>query len=64
MDNTKDVIENLRKQIRHHDRLYYKLCQPTISDYAYDMMFKRLQELEEQYPEFADENSPTQRPGY
>jgi len=39
------------------------LHQPSISDYDFDMLLKELESLEAQYPEFFDENSPTQRIG-
>ncbi len=54
-------IERLRKEINRHDYLYYVLAKPEISDYEYDMLMKRLEELERQYPEFITPDSPTQR---
>ena len=59
----KDEIELLRKQISYHAKKYYVEDTPEISDYDYDMMYRRLQELEEAHPEFYDENSPTVRVG-
>jgi len=59
----KEKIENLRKQLHTHNHSYYVLNKPTISDYEFDMMLKELESLEKQYPEFADENSPTKRVG-
>jgi DNA ligase (NAD+) len=56
-------IETLREAIEHHDYLYYVKDQPVISDEIYDKLFRRLQELEEAFPEFASPNSPTQRVG-
>ena len=51
----------LVEEIRRHDRLYYTLAQPEISDREYDQLFSRLRELEEQQPELVSEASPTQK---
>ncbi len=56
-------IEKLREAVNYHARLYYIEANPVISDSAYDQLFKRLEKLEEAYPEFDSENSPTRRVG-
>ncbi|MDT0688291.1 NAD-dependent DNA ligase LigA [Salegentibacter sp. F188] len=56
-------INKLREELQQHNYNYYVLDKPEISDYDFDMKLKELQELEEKHPEFADENSPTQRVG-
>ena len=56
-------IENLKKQIRHHDKLYYVLDAPEIPDVEYDRLFRELQQIEQQYPELLTSDSPTQRVG-
>lgn len=56
-------IEELRRQLHHHNYLYYVKNNPVISDYEYDMMLKKLEELEKKHPELADSNSPTKRVG-
>jgi DNA ligase (NAD+) len=56
-----EQIEQLRKQIRHHDYLYYVLANPEISDRQYDQLFQELQDLEAQFPELITPDSPTQR---
>lgn len=56
-------IEHLRTEIEQHNYNYYVLDMPTISDFEFDAKLKELIELESQYPEFFDENSPTQRVG-
>ncbi len=61
--SVKTEMENLRKEIEKHNRNYYVNDEPTISDYDYDMLLRRLIRLEEEHPEFADENSPTRRVG-
>lgn len=55
--------ENLRSELRKHERLYYVLDDPQISDAEYDRMMRRLQELEGAHPELLTEDSPTQRVG-
>ena len=56
-------IFQLRETLDQHNYNYYVLDQPTISDYEFDQLLKELQALENQYPEFFDPNSPTQRVG-
>ena len=58
-----EKISALRKELHHHNHLYYVLDKPEISDYEFDQKLKELQELEEKHPEFHDENSPTLRVG-
>jgi DNA ligase (NAD+) len=54
-------IAELRRQIAHHDQLYYELASPKISDAAYDELMHELQALERQHPELITPDSPTQR---
>ena len=61
--NSKQHIEALRKELREHNHNYYVLDKPTISDYAFDMKLKELQQLETEHPEFYDPNSPSLRVG-
>lgn len=56
-------IRELRDLINHHNFLYYQQATPEISDYQFDMFLKELESLEKDYPEFFDQNSPTQRVG-
>lgn len=56
-------IEGLRKSLNEHNYNYYALDAATISDKEFDLKLKELQKLEEKYPEYLDENSPTQRVG-
>jgi DNA ligase (NAD+) len=56
----KSEIADLRKQIELHNRLYYQKAQPAISDYEYDLLVKRLQELENKYPDYKLNESPTE----
>ncbi|HPE95145.1 MAG TPA: NAD-dependent DNA ligase LigA, partial [Bacillota bacterium] len=57
------TIADLRSQIEYHSKKYYTDDAPEIDDYEYDMMFRRLQELEKQYPQYASAYSPTVRIG-
>jgi len=59
----KEKIEDLRKEVAHHNHRYYVLNTPEISDQDFDMMMKKLQKLEDENPEFDDVNSPTKRVG-
>lgn len=59
----KEKIRRLTEELRHHNYRYYVLSQPEISDYDFDMMLKELQELEKQFPEFAEPDSPTRKVG-
>lgn len=56
-------IQELREALHLHNYQYYILDRPEISDYDFDQKLKTLQELEKQYPEFSDANSPTKRVG-
>ncbi|HQM55663.1 MAG TPA: NAD-dependent DNA ligase LigA, partial [Anaerolineaceae bacterium] len=56
-------ISQLRREINFHNYRYHVLEEPVISDYEYDMMMKRLRELEETNPELITPDSPTQRIG-
>ncbi|MDQ3282396.1 MAG: NAD-dependent DNA ligase LigA [Acidobacteriota bacterium] len=58
----KSEIAKLRKELEHHNRLYYEGT-PEISDFEFDQKMRRLQELEAAHPELFDPNSPTQRVG-
>lgn len=57
------TIQTLREELEYHNHQYYVLDEPQISDYEFDQKLKALQTLEDQHPEFFDENSPTQRVG-
>jgi DNA ligase (NAD+) len=56
-------IAELRQAIRRHERLYYVLNRPEISDHAYDALEKELRDLEGQFPDLVTPDSPTQRVG-
>src|SRR5213080_292034 len=56
-------MEQLRDEIRKHDRLYYEEAAPIISDREYDHLYKELIDLEMQFPDLITPDSPTQRVG-
>jgi len=56
-------IEALIDEIDHHTRLYYVESMPTISDYEFDMLIKKLEQLEKEFPQFSYNYSPTKRVG-
>ncbi|MCK4563132.1 MAG: NAD-dependent DNA ligase LigA [Verrucomicrobia bacterium] len=62
-NQAKQRIEELRAEIERHDKLYYVFSDPEISDREYDELFHSLEKLEQQFPEFMDSTSPTQRVG-
>ena len=56
-------IDQLRDEIREHDRRYYEEAAPTISDREYDRLYKELVDLEATFPDLVAPDSPTQRVG-
>lgn len=61
--NAKQEIEKLKKEIVRHDHLYYVLDKPSISDHEYDLLMRRLIDLEKENPDLITPDSPTQRVG-
>lgn len=56
-------IIKLRETLRYHSNLYYNNDAPEIEDFEYDMLLRRLEQLEEQFPELVTDDSPTQKVG-
>ena len=56
-------IQRLREEIEAHNYAYYILSAPTISDYHFDQLLKRLEQLEAEHPDLITPDSPTQRVG-
>jgi DNA ligase (NAD+) len=56
-------LEKLRKEIEYHNYLYYVKDAPIISDAEYDRLFRRLLEIEAQFPDLVTPDSPSQRVG-
>ncbi|MBN2781176.1 MAG: NAD-dependent DNA ligase LigA, partial [Candidatus Marinimicrobia bacterium] len=63
MDTIEKKIRELQEKLREHNYRYYVLDDPLISDAEYDRLFRELQELETQHPNYADPDSPTRRVG-
>lgn len=63
MNEIKERIEKLKEEININNRLYYVEDKPVIEDYEYDKMMRELIDLEEKYPEYRTEDSPTLRVG-
>lgn len=58
-----EKIKALTEQLLYYSRRYYVDDSPEISDYSYDMMLRELKTLEENYPQFKQPVSPTDRVG-
>ena len=63
MSSNQKILKNLRDEIHMHTHLYYVKDAPIISDYEFDLMLKKLIDLELKFPQFFDINSPSQRVG-
>ena len=61
--NVQFEIERLRSELHEHNHRYYTLDAPTVSDYDFDQLLKKLEQLESEHPEFFDPNSPSVRVG-
>ena len=59
----REQIARLRAELERHNQLYYQHAAPEISDQEFDAFLRELQDLEDQHPEFAAEDSPTRRVG-
>ena len=62
-DALRERVARLRREIEDHNHRYYVLDEPSISDAAYDRLFRELQELEAAHPALITTDSPTQRVG-
>src|SRR5215471_17143634 len=63
MPSLEKRAEELRRQIDHHNYLYYQQAKPEISDRDFDRLLEDLKKLEEAHPELMTPDSPTQRVG-
>lgn len=59
----RERLRALRDQLHHHSYQYYVLDAPEIPDVEYDRLFRELQEIEAQHPEWLTPDSPSQRVG-
>jgi DNA ligase (NAD+) len=63
MEEIQKKISQLSNELNEHNHHYYIEDAPVITDFKFDQMLSELQDLEKQYPQFKDPNSPTQRVG-
>lgn len=64
LKEAKLLIEKYRKEIEYHNKKYYEEDSPEIDDYEYDMLVRKLENLEKEFPELVlDNTSPTQKVG-
>ncbi|HNW58020.1 MAG TPA: NAD-dependent DNA ligase LigA [Bacteroidales bacterium] len=56
-------IEKLRGEIEEHNRRYYVMNEPSVSDFEYDILLNELDTLEKKFPEFIVDSSPTRKVG-
>lgn len=63
IEQARQQMEDLRRQIEYHNKKYYTEDAPEISDYEYDMLYRRLENLESAFPELKTADSPTEKVG-
>lgn len=63
IEEAKNRIKKLTEEINYHNKLYYTDDNPEIEDYEYDKLFRELENLERDFPQFKDKNSPTNKVG-
>lgn len=63
LNQIRKKIRQLREEIAYHEKKYYVDNDPQISDYEFDQLIKKLQDLEKKYPQLITPESPTQRVG-
>ena len=62
-EDAKERIHFLSEEINFHNNLYYNEDNPVIEDYEYDRLLSELEKLENEFPQFRREDSPTNRVG-
>ena len=62
-EQARKEIEELTERINYHNYLYYQETRTEVSDYEFDQMLEKLINLEKQFPQFIQPDSPTQRVG-
>ena len=56
-------LQKLKETLNYHSYQYYTMDAPEISDYEYDMLYRRLEDIEKAHPDWITPDSPTQRVG-
>jgi NAD-dependent DNA ligase len=59
----RERLEALRREVERHNHLYYVKDDPQISDADYDALFREIEGIEREHPEWVTPDSPTQRVG-
>jgi len=59
----KSEIDQLRSELERHNRLYYIDAHPEVTDREFDRLLKRLEQLEQQHPEYDSPDSPSRKVG-
>ena len=62
-EEAKAEVKKLRDEINYHNYRYYVLDSPEITDAEYDRLMRRLEKLEERFPDLVTPDSPTRRVG-
>jgi DNA ligase (NAD+) len=62
-ESSRAEVAQLRQELNEHNHRYYVLDAPVITDQAYDRLLRRLQQLEQEFPELVTADSPTRRVG-
>ena len=63
IEEAKNRIKKLTEEINYHNKIYYTDDNPEIEDYEYDKLFRELENLERDFPNLKEENSPTNKVG-
>lgn len=63
LKEAEQLARKLSEQIRYHNRKYYVEDAPEIDDYEYDALYRRLEEIEKEFPQLITPDSPTQTVG-
>ena len=63
VEKAKEELEQLRQTIAYHNKRYYTEDAPEIDDFEYDRLYRRLEELEGEFPQLITADSPTQKVG-
>jgi len=63
IEEAKNRLKKLTEEINYHNKLYYTDDNPEIEDYEYDKLFRELENLERDFPNLKEENSPTNKVG-
>lgn len=63
LEEARRISQQLSEQIRYHNQKYYVEDAPEIDDFEYDELYRRLEQIEAQFPELVTPDSPTQKVG-